>query len=141
MNNVSNNAQRSTLRSLQSISTILFKILLRNDCNKNGGVSVEAGLFSFPILSFICHVKRWTRRCDVFVLSYSALVVTLIAPILACTLMVMVYTKPFSLILVSPALSKLLICCKCWPVAIFNVDCHGNLGYFFLPTFLLMCLF
>ena len=141
MNNVSNNAQRSTLWLLPSVSTLLFKILWRNDRNNNGGVSVEAGLFSSPILSFICHVKRWARRCSAFVWSCSSLAVTLISPILACRLMNTVYTNHFSLILVSPALSQLLICCKCWSVAIFNVDCRGNLGYFFSPTFLLTCLF
>ena len=114
MSNASNNAQRSTLWSLQSVSTLLFKILLLNDCDRNGELSFESRSFSFTILSFIYHVKHWERRRVALVWPCSALAVPLISPMLVCVLMKTFLKNPFCLILVSPALLQLHICCKCW---------------------------
>ena len=144
MNNASNNAQRSTLRSLQSVSTLLIKILLQNDRDSNGGVSVESRSFYFTISSFIRHVKRWARRRVALVWPRSALTVPLISPILVCALMhaffkslLAWYWHP------SPCRNSIFVANVDLPrsAAIFNVDCRGNLRYFFLPTFLLTCLF
>ena len=99
------------------------------------GFPLRMDYFLPHFFSFICHIKHWARRCNVFVSSCSALAVTFISPILACTLMETVYTKTSSLILVFHSLLQLLICCKCWSVAIFNIDCCSNLGYLFFAYF------